>query len=81
MLIHYLSALPQSRVIQQQLGQDLNTLQSAHLADQLQDLALIITALISHSTLPSNIVPGLSYCAEVSTAITGVDLGFAERRG
>ena len=48
---------PVISVIQQQLGRDLHMLQSAQLADQ--DLAPIITALTSHSTLPSNIAPGL----------------------
>ena len=44
-------------VIQQQLGKNLDDLQSAQLADP--DLARIITALSSYSTLPSNIAPGL----------------------
>ena len=56
-----LSRLPPTEpiisVIQQQLGKDLGDLRSAQLADP--DLAPIITALSSHSVLPSNIAPGL----------------------
>ena len=41
----------------QQLGKNHGVLQSAQLTDP--DLAPIITALLSHSVLPSNITPGL----------------------
>ena len=41
----------------QQLGKNHGVLQSAQLTDP--DLATIITALSSHSALPSNITPGL----------------------
>lgn len=46
-------------VVQHELGKDLGDLRSAQLADP--DLAPIITALSSHSALPSNIAPSLKH--------------------